>query len=330
MEHQSKKLNEGFVAGSCGRCYEIRCKTGVILNGDGVTPSSIYDGYYLPRFVHNLRDPEGRPWPGKPDEYKELKYTQCREDVESIFITIIDSCPCVYIGGRKQASCCGPLPHFDLSFWAFNKLAHPLYGNMMMEYRPVGCVTREPLYTGKPYISGTIYGDRPGAGWGWGSYGEKESVLFAQHEGLYQSTATCLILTPGGGLGFYCRGCEKEGFQPLKNKHSLEFWIRPRYTEIESLGGNVMDLGVYLSQMHDLEYSKTGAFTIPSKFCNFKVPLASHTPLGKSGEWLMFRLPFSDFRCKGELKLSGVNRIVFENDGEHKNVEFCLDEVRII
>ncbi|GMH42149.1 hypothetical protein BSKO_10068 [Bryopsis sp. KO-2023] len=326
--HSVKRLD---VIGSCGRCYEIRCKTGLVVSGDGVTPKSIYEGYYLPRYAPDLLDPEGRPWPGKPDEYEELRYTQCREDAETIVITIIDSCPCVYIGGRRQMPCCGPLPHFDLSFWAFDKLAHPLYGNMMIEYRPVACDTREPLQTEKPYISDTVYGDGPGAGWGWASYGEQESTLLAKNEGLNHSTATCMILTPGGGLSFHCRGCEKEGFQPFNNTYALEFWIRSRSTEVKSLDGkgDVLALELYLSQMHNLEYSEAGAFTKPATFCNSKLALVDYTPVGKTDDWLQFQIPFVDFNCEGELNLSGVNRIVFE-DGDVKNVEFCLDEVRII
>ncbi|GMH42136.1 hypothetical protein BSKO_10055 [Bryopsis sp. KO-2023] len=332
-EHTGKKYSNSR-GRSCGRCYEIRCKTGLVVSGDGVTPKSIYEGYYLPRYAPDLLDPEGRPWPGKPDEYKELRYTQCREDVESIVITIIDSCPCVYIGGRKQASCCGPLPHFDLSFWAFNKLAHPLYGNMMMEYRPVACDTREPLQTEKPYISDTVYGDGPGAGWGWRSYGEQQSTLLAENEGLYQSTATCLILTPGGGVSFHCRGCEKEGFQPFNKKYALEFWIRSRSTEVKSLNGEggVLALRLSLSQMHNLEYSETGTFTKPSTFCNSRATLADYTPVGETGDWLQFQIPFTDFQCEGELRISGVNRIVMAAPAGYdlKDVEFCLDEVRII
>lgn len=93
--------------------------------------------YYLPRLgSKELKDPEGREWPGVPqDKEKELLWTSCRDENQSIIITIVDSCPCVYKGGRKQPHCCGPIDHIGLSFWAFNKLAHPLYGLMMMEYR---------------------------------------------------------------------------------------------------------------------------------------------------------------------------------------------------
>lgn len=33
--------------GSCGRCYQVRCKDGVVL-GNGTTPVSIDEFYYMP------------------------------------------------------------------------------------------------------------------------------------------------------------------------------------------------------------------------------------------------------------------------------------------
>lgn len=114
----------------------MRCKTGTIFIDKGV-PMSIHEGYYLPKYApKGLKDPEGRKWPGIPkDKDQEIKYTQCRDNSTTAVITIIDACPCTYIGGRQQKVCCGPIDHFDLSFWAFNKLAHPLYGLMMLDYR---------------------------------------------------------------------------------------------------------------------------------------------------------------------------------------------------
>lgn len=126
----------GVLIGGCGRCYEVRCKTGPILK-DQETVSSVYDGYHLPRFARNdLKNPEGWEWSGVPHHVpEEHKWTQCNNEEKSIVIKIIDYCPCIYIGGRRQRWCCGPIDHLDLSYWAFNHLAHPLYGMMMVEYR---------------------------------------------------------------------------------------------------------------------------------------------------------------------------------------------------
>jgi hypothetical protein len=64
-----------------------------------------------------------------------------------------DGAPGVKPGGetRTQTWCCGGVEHFDLSYDAFEQLAHPVYGVAMMEYRPVDCDTK----AGKP---------RPGGG----------------------------------------------------------------------------------------------------------------------------------------------------------------------
>jgi|AntAceMinimDraft_12_1070368.scaffolds.fasta_scaffold55106_2 hypothetical protein len=56
---------------------------------------------------------------------EEWEYTRCWNESASVFVTIIDLCPCQYSWGRQEV-CCGPIPHFDLSFWAHQKLAHPL------------------------------------------------------------------------------------------------------------------------------------------------------------------------------------------------------------
>lgn len=63
------------------------------------------------------------------------------------------------------------IDHFDLSFWAFEQLAHPLYGQMMLEYRPVSCETRAPVPYNPGYISKTdIYQGGTKAGWNWFPY----------------------------------------------------------------------------------------------------------------------------------------------------------------
>lgn len=59
-------------------------------------------------------------------------------------MTIIDICPCNYSWGQQRV-CCGPIPHFDLSYWAHEKLAHPIQGKMMLKFRPVNCDTKEPV-----------------------------------------------------------------------------------------------------------------------------------------------------------------------------------------
>ena len=49
----------------------------------------------------------------------------CKSEDASVVVTITDACPCVYPGnayGNKRW-CCGDMDHFDMSIWAFEKIA---------------------------------------------------------------------------------------------------------------------------------------------------------------------------------------------------------------
>jgi cullin-associated NEDD8-dissociated protein 1 len=86
---------------------------------------------------------------GNPFEQDGMFYSECWDEEKVITVKVGDSCPCIYKLNdgtvRRQWWCCGGNNHFDLSFWAFEKLVHPSYGVMKMEYRPVDCQTGSPL-----------------------------------------------------------------------------------------------------------------------------------------------------------------------------------------
>ena len=50
----------------------------------------------------------------------------------SIYVQVTDNCPCVQYNSTTGAEngvnppCCGNVNHFDLSYFAFEKLAHPV------------------------------------------------------------------------------------------------------------------------------------------------------------------------------------------------------------
>jgi cullin-associated NEDD8-dissociated protein 1 len=48
--------------GSCGRCYEVRCKSGLV--EDRGAPVSIEQFYYLAKVNSNVQDTYGRSFPG--------------------------------------------------------------------------------------------------------------------------------------------------------------------------------------------------------------------------------------------------------------------------
>jgi len=73
------------------------------------------------------------------------EYARCWNESTTIFVKIVDKCPCSYF--YEQTICCGPMPHFDLSYWGYEKLLHPIQGKAMIRFRPVNCDTRVPVDT---------------------------------------------------------------------------------------------------------------------------------------------------------------------------------------
>lgn len=78
--------------GSCGKCFEVRCRPASFTDGNGAE-------------LH--------------------REDACYDPTKSIVVTITDSCPCYKPGNEASNKrwCCGDMPHFDLSQWAFEKLA---------------------------------------------------------------------------------------------------------------------------------------------------------------------------------------------------------------
>ena len=59
-----------------------------------------------------------------------------------------------------QTWCNSDIAHLDLSYWAFEILAHPVYGVMPLEFQPVDCTSNTPLTPFTPgFVSKTIYSD---------------------------------------------------------------------------------------------------------------------------------------------------------------------------
>eukprot|EP01023_Acetabularia_acetabulum_P013049 TRINITY_DN161_c0_g2_i1.p2 TRINITY_DN161_c0_g2~~TRINITY_DN161_c0_g2_i1.p2 ORF type:complete len:417 (-),score=64.43 TRINITY_DN161_c0_g2_i1:2905-4155(-) len=118
--------------GSCGRCYEVKCN-----------PVWLSDGYgnSLDR-THVCRDPEA-----------------------SVVVQITDTCPCYYANNAysNKRWCCGDMDHFDLSVWAFEKLADTKWGVIGLQYQEVSCDYKpwkqapepEPIFEPSPIPQGT-------------------------------------------------------------------------------------------------------------------------------------------------------------------------------
>lgn len=65
------------------------------------------------------------------------------EPDNSIYIHVTDNCPCLQYDNDSTTitgdnpPCCGNVNHFDLSYYGFEKLAHPNYGLMNLQFRSV-------------------------------------------------------------------------------------------------------------------------------------------------------------------------------------------------
>lgn len=104
--------------GSCGRCYEVRCKSGLVM--DRGAPLNISKLYYMAGVDASVKDTYGRSFPGNAREKDWLQAVKCWNDSSSIFVRVGDSCPCQQKKGNKtepQFMCCGGANHMDLSFW---------------------------------------------------------------------------------------------------------------------------------------------------------------------------------------------------------------------
>ena len=73
--------------GSCGRCYEIKCRGIQAISADGSVNLDRSDA--------------------------------CLDTTTSIIIKIVDTCPC----NGNEKWCCGDMPHFDLSDRAFQRVS---------------------------------------------------------------------------------------------------------------------------------------------------------------------------------------------------------------
>lgn len=76
------------------------------------------------------------------------------------------------------------------------------------------------------FVNQTIFSDSIQPGWNWLPYDASNAVLLARGQGVEGSTATCAVLSKGGGIKFWCRECARPGYQPFSKAQSLQFDIR--------------------------------------------------------------------------------------------------------
>ncbi|KAF6253155.1 hypothetical protein COO60DRAFT_1643399 [Scenedesmus sp. NREL 46B-D3] len=334
--------------GSCGRCYDIRCKTGQVLNNQG-NPIQISNGFYegdefrpyLPAINPNVTDTKGREFPGNPAP-NGTQVTRCYSGAPTIRVRIADSCPCTQVlketapgvaaGGetRTQTWCCATqgVRHFDVAYDAFEQLAHPVYGVAMVEYRTVDCDSGAPLaegYIDRQADMGTIYSGGPRPGWSWFPYSSSDFNLIVSGAATPAGTpSTCLSISPGGGLGFKCRDCYKSGLQPFAGASAISFWIRSNTQSSDPFAsstppGQAPDLKLILQKQ------ETGNYCASEPSTNTTTPAAT-----AAGGWYQYSVPTAAFNCGGGgITLSDVTQFEFQNTNE-RNADVCIGEIKIV
>jgi hypothetical protein len=252
--------------GACGSCFEIKCVTGPVLWSYDQNDRVVYTdppGFY--ERAPNAPDTFGRVVPRRNAESfdgVDAEYARCWNESRSLFVTVVDKCPCEYF--YEQTVCCGPMPHFDLSYYAHETLAHPIQGKMMIKFRPVSCRSQTPVdarlgaaarmdtravssedgvlsradaagqrvarFSGKNDESQrrrvAVFAGGPAPGWLLSAYGDRFVTVFARGRGVDGGNATCFTIRPGGRLLARCERCE-ETLKPFAGNDGrvVTFWI---------------------------------------------------------------------------------------------------------
>lgn len=337
-------INDDY-PGSCGRCYEIQCSTGVVVGNYSTatgTPTAIpYNtstGFIEPGLNYDtVVDDYNRKWNGNPLMSQNELFTQCwngsqalgllNEPDNSIYIHVTDNCPCLqYDGGSTTVTgdnppCCGNVNHFDLSYYGFEKLAHPNYGLMNLQFRPVDCYTKVPLDYLPGYINETIYGDNIETGWAWYPFPAAPAAnavnnkqLQVQGAGVGGSNATCVDVNSEGGLSLVSRLANTAGYQPFlaNNATTLSFYVKQ--TSAANIGtGSGVPAGLSVSIGNSEQaYYCTG------------LPLTSLTASDVSNGLTHLTVPISQFNCNLPL----VDELSFQNTNAGA-LQFCLDDIAL-
>ncbi|KAI3438388.1 hypothetical protein D9Q98_000820 [Chlorella vulgaris] len=259
--------------GSCGRCYEVRCR--------GIQARSADGSVNLDRS------------------------NACYDTVSRIVVKVVDTCPCV--GNEKW--CCGDsgLQHFDLAAGAFARLAPQGQGIIGLDWRPVPCEAASTNGTASPaawealdeatvkgagtdvFVDGTI-----GLGWTKTIYGDDLQAMYSYAPSLTTfpdgDVALCTTVAQYGGFDFHTDDPDCTVFDGAQ---AVEFWVRS--------AGGIPDGIIF--RLGDI--MKGG--------CAKEFDLKSHATQDVEDGWARLLFPTADFECNQAVLLSDVNRLQFEN-----------------
>lgn len=265
-----------YFPGSCGRCFEVRCRPATVTSGSGVS----YD-----------------------------RTAACRPGNGTIIVQVIDECTSV---GNTEWCADPSIPHLDLGKDAFRRLANPNVGFIGLLLRPVPCAAarRGGIATPEQYdrlheevalgASRTVFGGGAlGLGWSKIVFGDvKETASTANNnlETLDDGTvALCNAFRPGGGLIFQAAPPAGLRVSTFEYAAGVEFYLR---AEDGTLPGALVTLGS----------DQRGT-------CGQGVAVAQGAT-GTVDGWRRFFFPLAAFACPDSISVGDLNRILIQNQGQ--------------
>ena len=344
---------------SCGQCYEVKCDDEVTKIRKSFRQNDFIE--YNDNFTRfeqnkNARDSYGRTIQNTTfppaeecfdDEERKTKNknlcekTTCYDRNKILFVQIIDICPCDYIYGRQEI-CCGDIPHFDLSFWAFETLAHPLQGKMNLLFRPVDCVTKQPLdaregamaHVRKSNGSGyyvydgkTPVGFAPG--WRFRTWYDLESDPAVEGKGVDGGFGACAQFNSTGTIAAACLGCDSSILPFSINGDFTMISLRIQISDdVINNNEDLSFLSVQLEKRQDRddvkEYSETPCAKSIKLIDNVD-GVVSVTRVDDDGRVVI--IPVRMFECKRASV--NPNTIVVSYDNPNTRKEVCLSEIKL-
>eukprot|EP01025_Chloroclados_australasicus_P009372 TRINITY_DN1359_c0_g1_i1.p1 TRINITY_DN1359_c0_g1~~TRINITY_DN1359_c0_g1_i1.p1 ORF type:complete len:446 (-),score=39.41 TRINITY_DN1359_c0_g1_i1:1167-2372(-) len=314
-------------SGSCGRCYEVQCN-----------PTYFTDGYGQSLDRVNV----------------------CRDSSTSVVVTITDTCPCIYATNAysNKRWCCGDMNHFDLSAWAFEKLAEHRWGVIGLKYRQVAC-DYQPTNVAQVPPEGPFWGEAPEAygqacpKYQFPIYGSNppstatdEAAITATTTSQEQQTSTLygengestfslsewnadVWEIPGAGLNGGHGVCGKvypggaislQGASGSFNDHMMiEFWTKSD----EGIANAAINIQGSSRGCHPLMFQKLEAEEQKDGYSRYNVALSQFVDGSHQRENVAN--PSIFIGCNG-MDVSEIERVSFHNYEGYEQF-FCIDEV---
>ncbi|EFJ47081.1 hypothetical protein VOLCADRAFT_105296 [Volvox carteri f. nagariensis] len=259
---------------NCGLCYEVACQ--------GMDFNDFY-GNSLER------------------------QSVCYDSSASVILMVTDLCPCYYPANQysNKRWCCGDMQHFDISSYAFQKLADMKWGVIGVKYRRVPC-DYQPA--NRAQLPSFMQGWSDSGSWSISRWGRDSSWGFDGQQ------AYCV--TMGGYAGIQFNGWSGV----FSSKRTLEFYARQN-------NGGTPDVSIKL--------------TAPSGGCK-ALQLRDMTPKDQTSNWSRFQVQLSAFDwrqsgggdgsafggCSDSINDWSVNVLVIMNNWGG-NQDLCIDQVKV-